>query len=481
MTRLPAPAAEPRRTRGGAGGAGRGQWVPYSLRLILDADTYAPADLNVYGKWRALSHRRRATASVEKVAGWLGVSVSTVERANRRLGRPAPTDGVVELHTKRQTHKITGTGQTAERWTRNLDPGERYVHAPVLAAETLRPVLHRIYLLARYTQIVERRDLTLAEIATVLRHHSGKKAGQPITEAAASRLLTELEATGWASLDRRAGYRGRHRITIHDHPVHAVDEPTTPATAPDATPDPGDGSGPDLGDGSLAYREDQELNDPGTAPAAGGGFRRRRDDRKWVRPPVDTAGNTEGGRAVVPAPFQGPARPPAPPAYAGPPLTLSRDAWAVVGPVLAPVSDLLPRVGPWAIRRIVREILRQTREGGIWPQDIADQVTRLRAWTPSEEITDPGRWLLGAVLPVRSRCGMTGCHWGVVAHTGMPCKACAEIQTEIPPSAAAARGRPPHTGTSRWHECLHCQAPARTPLPDGLCATCHPTHHTRPA
>ncbi|MFE7966157.1 hypothetical protein ACFU0X_24495 [Streptomyces cellulosae] len=448
MTALPAASVEPRRTRGGAGGAGRGQWVKYPLRVVIDAEAYAPSDTNFYGKVKALSKGRRATASMEKITGYLGQSKSTGERAARRLGAPAPTDGVQELFTKRKTHKVTGTGQTAERWCRDLERGEPYVWGPVRAADSLTGNEHRLYLGLRYATVVKGHQPTLGELAQLLRHHGGKHAGRPLAEASVARLLDRLAALGWISLDKRAGYRGRHLITVHDDPVQSVAEP-------EATPDPGDGSGPDLADGSPAYKEDQQLNDSRNTQERGA-FRRRRDDRKWVAEPVDNLPPA----SVAPDTFRSrPARP----AYTGPQMTLSPRVWAV----LAPVRDLLSDVSPYLVRRIAREIGRQL-DTGIWADDIRDQLQRMRAWTPTEELTDPGRWLIGAVLPVRSRCGRTGCHWGYLAYTGTPCKACAEIDD------ARTRERwrtahPPHLGS---HHCTGCERPARTPLPAGLCLTC---------
>ncbi|XUL91023.1 hypothetical protein ACQ86D_33980 [Streptomyces galilaeus] len=436
--------AEPRRTRGGAGGAARGQWVRYPLRLVLDAGAYADADTKVYGKVKALSKGRACEASVEKLAAFTGLGVSTVEKALTRLSKPAPTDGVRELTREQRSHRVTGTGRTNKRTTRPLDDGERFVCAPVLAADTLRGTLHRLYLLLRYTVLVEKRELTLAEIGTVLRHHGGKSAGQPLHDATVARLLDELQAAGWITQDKRAGYRGRHAITVHDDPLRPVDEPHP-------TPDAEDGAAPDHEGGAPAYKEDQELNDPRNTPP-GGPFRRRRDSGSYRPGPVDTAGS-------APTALRGQVRPSRRPAYAGPQLTLSPRVWAV----LEPVADLLPRATPFAVRRIAREIGRQL-DSGIWPEEIRDQVARLRRWTPAEAITDPGRWLLGAVLPVRSRCGMTGCHWGFLAHTGMPCKACAEVDL------ARAAERPPS-----WHECADCHRPSRRWMPAGLCATCRPT------
>ena len=459
MHRLPEPAAEPRHSRGGAGGAGRGQWVKYPLRLVLDAEAYADADTKVYGKVRALSKNRSCEASLEKLAAFTGLGVSTVEKALTRLSKPAPTDGVQELTRRQRSHRGTGTGRTNERTCRSLEEGERFVCAPVRAADALRGTLHRLYLLLRYTTLVEKRELTLAEIGAVLRHHGGKNAGQPLHEGTVARLLDELEGLGWITQGKRAGYRGRHAITVHDDPVRPAAHPSSPGTGPGTTPDAEGGAAPDLEGGAPAYKEDQELNDLGSTQERGS-FRRRRDDRKWVAPPVDTSGNTP----ELPAALRGRMRPCAPPAYAGPQLTLSPRVWHV----LTPVADLLPACTDFAVRRIAREIGRQLDEG-VLAEDIRDSIRNLRRWTMREDIRDPAAWILGAALPARpGHCGTTDCVRGYQRYTGTPCKACAELAAD-----RARAAHPPHT--KPWHECAHCRAPSRTPLTHDLCATCRPT------
>ena len=470
MAQLPASAAsEPRHIRGGAGGGGRGQWVKYPLRVVLDAEAYAPADTNFYGKVKALSNGRVATASMTKLAGFLGWSKSTAERSAGRLGRPAPTDGVQEVFTKRKTHKITGTGQTAERWCRTLDKGERYVYAPVRAADTLRGVLHRLYLLLRYTAFVERRDLTLTEMAVVLRHHGGKNAGQPLHDTTVARLLDELEAAGWITQDKRAGYRGRHQITVHDDPVQPVDEPRHGIPGPHPTPHSDDGSGPDLRDGSPAYKEDLVLDDPGNTAPPGGGVRRRRGDRKWVATPVDTAGNQNGRRNITaPATF----RPgPAPVPYGSPTMGVSPRVWAV----LAPVADLLPAVSPFVLRTVARAIGRQL-DAKVHPDDIHDQILNRRARTGAANLTDPGRWLLGVALADwASPCGLTDCVDGLIRHSGIPCKACAALTPPGRRPRGRARGHPPPTtaAATTLHQCPGCRAPYRPPLRHPNCRLCN--------
>ncbi|MFJ9895266.1 hypothetical protein ACIQPR_18315 [Streptomyces sp. NPDC091280] len=456
MTHLPEQLpAEPRRTRGGAGGAARGQdepsWYRQKVKVpkrVWGSASYSPGAVAYHAQVTALGQRSDGCrAGVLTLAGYMGDSKRTAERYLAELSAPGP-DGIPEMTTVRRTDRA-GDGETAERRTRALDRGEHFAFVSVLAAKVMRHPLFVLYAALAYA-VATRTPVTAAELGALL----------DVTERSARRMTDELETLGWITVHRRAGDHGRHEYEVHDHPLHLlVDEPLPPDTD--------GGSGADATGGSLASKEDPELTDVRTTQV-GGSFRRRRDDRKWVGPSVDTAGNA----ASVPAALRGRVRPSARPAYAGPELTLSPRVWAA----LEPVADLLPGVTPFAQRRIAREIGAQL-DSGIWPEAIRDQITRLRAWTPAEDIRDPGRWLLGAVLPVRTKCGMTSCHFGFVAHTGAPCKACAELRTgqTVPRPARPPRSaHPPHIGRP-WHECTRCQRPARIPLPAGLCAACRPT------
>lgn len=430
--------AEPRRSSGGAGGAARadlppwhGQKVKIPARLWTSGH-YSHGAVRYWGQLAALDRPAEGCrAGVVTLAGYLGDSTRTAERYLAELAEPGP-DGVPEMTTVRHTYP-GGTGTTAERRMRPVARIEHFAYVPVTAIKALRPTLVLAYCVLAWAVAVGAPH-TAAELGAAL----------GVTVRTARRLVDELEALGWAAVERRAGHQGRHLVTVHDHPIHLV---------PDLVTD--GGSGADTDGGSLASKEDPGLTDTRDTAQAGGAFRRRRDDRKWVGEPVENA---------VAATFR-PAhtvRPLERPAYAGPQLTLSPRVWAV----LEPAHDLLAQCTPYTARRIAREIGHQL-DTGIWPDEIRDQVDRLRRWTPDEAITDPGRWLLGAVLPVRSRCGMNGCHWGFLAHTGMPCKTCAELDQGI------TADHPPHTST--WHECADCRHPSRTPLTAGLCLTCRPT------
>ncbi|WP_171111264.1 SgrR family transcriptional regulator [Streptomyces sp. Z423-1] len=451
MNRLPASAAEPRHVRGGAGGAGRAEtvlppWHGQKVKLakrVWGSGHYSHGAVRYAAQVAALAQRgRRCRATVATLAAYMGDGKRTAERRLAELAAQGP-DGVPEMEVTRHT-AAGGKGESAERRMRPVAPGEHFAYVPVAAAKTLRPALFAAYCALTYADATNT-PATAAELASLL----------GVTERSARRLVDELEALGWITVHRREGRQGRHQITVHDHPLHPVPDP--------AGPDTDGGSGPDPDGGSLAIKEDTGLTD-GSTTQVGGAFRRRRGTGSKPATPVDTAGNGSGCNypvaAHAPVTFR-PAVPRPRRPYDGPQLTLSPRVWTV----LEPVRDLLPGISPYLVRRIAREIGRQL-DDGIWAEDIRDQLARMRRWTPTEEIRDPGRWLLGAALPPRpGKCGTTDCHYGFQRYTGLPCKACAELEAD------RARGaHPPHTAP--WHECTECQAPSRQPLPGGLCHTC---------
>lgn len=412
MTRPPVSPAEPRHDRrGGAGGVGRGQWVRYPLRVVVDTVAYADADTKVYGKVKALSKNRPCEASVARLAEFTALSVSAVEKALTRLSRPAQTDGVRELTRKQRSHRSTGKGLTNERTCRELEDDERYVYAPVRAADSLRGTLHRLYLLLRYTSHVEHRDLTLAEIGQALRHHGGKHAGEPLHEGTAAHLLDELEAAGWITQDKRGGYRGRHQITVHDDPVHLADAhapaPAATGTPAPTTPDAEYGAAPDHECGAPAYKEDQELTHPGNnPPTAVLGIRRRRPTGGGAHE-RESAVDTFGRRAG---------------------LDLTPAAWRVVWSVLDPVRHELGPLSGWEWERLVHDVLRRLADET--PERLRDRVQRrytvMRTDDPDQPPAIEGfaRWLIGAAL-VRRGCENPDCETGTLWSAGISCPACA--------------------------------------------------------
>ncbi|WP_435251664.1 hypothetical protein [Streptomyces tendae] len=416
------------------------QRVRVPLRVIVG--TYADATVSVYVKIAALDRRDTGCeAGVAYLSGLLGLARSTVERALTQLMRPDPADDVVELISQRRTHQ-GGTGQTAVRRIRATNHRREHgAWVPSRAAESLPPRQLRAYAALAYATATDT-PVTLSELARVLRHRSGKQAGQPLAARSVRRILRDLEQLGWISVERRAGYRGRHVYTVHDEP-----------TAPVLTADTDEGSGADLEDGSLAYKEHHPTDSP-DEPPTGGSIRRRRT----------TGSGAPEDLIPLPSSFH---RPPA-----APQLTIAPRIWEQIQYVIEPITALTANLSPWVAGTLAREIVRQLEEG----QDPARLRARLQfRFASTSTIQEPGRWLLGPAL-ARRGCGLVACESGQIWHTGARCDVCADLAADgqRPPRTHGPRRpgypRPP----GRWHECEACRAPSREPLADGVCQACRP-------
>ncbi|SMF86008.1 hypothetical protein [Streptomyces sp. Amel2xC10] len=363
------------------------QRVRVPLRVIVGS--YSDATVSVYVKIAGLDRKSTGCeAGVAYLSGLLGLARSTVERALTQLMRPDPTDDVVELTSRRRTLP-GGDGETAVRRIRVTD--WRVEHGgwvPTRASESLSPRQLRCYAAISYATATGV-HITLAELARVLRHRSGKKAGEPLAVRSVRRILRGLEDLGWISVERRAGYRGRHHYTVHDEPIQAA-----------LTADTGEGSGTDLGEGSL-YEEHHQTDSPDDQPPTAVVDIRRR------RVPVVARQAVENPQ--LPAALRRP--------YTGPELSLAPRIWRV----LEPVKSLLPGLSPYVVRALAREIGRQLDEGQE-PQRLRRRLEIRLATT--DTIRDPGRWLLGSAV-VRRGCGLAACESGRIWHTGTECAVCA--------------------------------------------------------
>ncbi|MFG2097238.1 hypothetical protein [Streptomyces sp. NPDC048612] len=427
----------------------RRQRVRVPMRLVSSS---APdVALAVYVKVKALAARPEGCqARAETIASYLGLSTASVERGLQALSHPAE-DGVVELRSQRRTLP-GGRGTSAVRTVRPMPRGETFVWLPVAAAEDLTPRQLTAYAVIAYAEQMGI-ALTEAELAGHLLHHSGQKAGQPLTAAAAGEVVDGLEAARWVTVQRRAGARGRHRFVAHDiAPTHAdeVDEQPAADASPSAqecsqepvdgaaqgsgSPLVGEGSGALVGEGSLANRESPRTDSPdderplfssavgevpvvdaGEDPAdadartnAAGGLALRADENDQPAPskPNDEKRRSRGARS----------------AYTGPQLSMSPQIFAV----LEPVHWLLARVNsPFVERKIAREVGRQL-EGGMDAERLQHRLTTRFAGTSPSEIRDPGRWLLGVALP-RWGCGHLDCETSVLWSSGRPCPVCEDI------------------------------------------------------
>ncbi|MDX2701118.1 hypothetical protein PV398_48235, partial [Streptomyces ipomoeae] len=296
-----APHPQPHRAATGARPRGGGHTVKVPLRLVTGAQ-YPDGSLSVYVKIAALADRPElCTAKVSTLAQYLGMSKSAVERALRPLTQPDPVDGITEVPSRRRTYG-DGRGLSAERSVRPLADGELWVRVPVRAAEALTSRLLRVYALLAYAT-ARRIPVTVAELGEMLYHHTGARTGQHLGERQVRRLVDELETTGWLTVHRREGQRGRHAYETHRHPLRAVQAPVAggiEGQVQDGAVAPviHDGSGPDLGDGSLASEEDLQTDRLCEAELGGGSRRRRGTGSKPATPASDLAGGTFGPGAA---------------------------------------------------------------------------------------------------------------------------------------------------------------------------------------
>jgi hypothetical protein len=462
----------------------RRQRVRVPMRLV-SSPHYQDVALSVYVKVKALGLRPEGCqAKSSTIASYLGLSVASVERGMTQLRRPGP-DGVVELCSERRTLP-GGRGLSALRSVRPMTRTEAFVWLPVAAAEDLTPRQLRAYALIAYAQ---RRGIALteAELAAGLRHHSGKKAGEPLSVTAASAVVDEVEAVRWVTVQRRAGARGRHRYIAHDIAPEARPDSgcSVPVGAAEAAVDNGaqgavsspvgEGSGSPVGEGSLANEDSPRTDSPDDARALVSPAVGEVTVVEGAEPVENPAGATarteaDGGLALraggnsQPSPSKpetekrssrgvGPARS----SYNGPQLTISPQIYAV----LKPVHLLLERVtNDFVVRQIAREVGRQLREGTD-AERLHHRLTVRFAKVMLAEIRDPGRWLLGVALP-RWGCGYQDCEAGVLWSTGKDCEVCAEIIQD----KAAARQR-----DQRIRQGL-CPEHGTHPGPSGRCVDC---------
>lgn len=435
---------------------------------IVESAYYSDAAVTVYMKIKALGVRKEAcTAGLATLASYLGLSISTVQRGLAELRSPAP-DGVIELPDSRRRTLRGGTGTTARRRVRAMWPNERFIWLPVAASERLRPRLLRAYAVISFA-VVQNMPLTERELAGHLRHHSGPKAGRPITTEAAGRIIDELAESSWITVDRRAGARGRHLFSV---PVAK----TTPSPASD------DLSGPDPDDHSLAYKEDLRTdrleNEPMPWPPAVGELPVEEPAHESAETPRPVAASRHhalraDGETPTPSPTRNSG---GKPSYRGPQLTFSPRLHTA----LEPVRFLLTGLTTYVQRRIGQEISRQLDQGTEVPR-LQARLTHRLARTLIADIRDPGRWLLGVALP-RWGCADPDCEAGVLWSTGAECRACREVVAERaarrrwtpPPTALPSPTRPAaEIGLPTVECCPECERPHHRGN-SGLCAECRP-------
>ncbi|WP_241846078.1 hypothetical protein [Streptomyces sp. MJM1172] len=468
----------------------RRQRVRVPMRLV-SSPVYSDIALSVYVKVAALAARPEGCeARSVRIASYLMLSVASVERGMKELTRPGP-DGFVELRSVRRTLP-GGKGQSALRTVRQMARTEKFVWLPVAASEDLTPRQLRAYAVIVFAEKMGI-ALTEGELAGYLRHRSGKKAGQPITAAAAGEVVDGVEASGWVTVQRRAGAQGRHRYIAHDIAPEAVvsggkpvadsvlreaqegaEQPVEGVAAGAACLLVGEGSGVRVGEGSLANRELPRTDSPDDegaliSPAVGEVPVVEGSEALENSADAEARSEGEGGVALRAGEISQPSSKPdgekrsskdggsSRSSYTGPQLAMSSEIYSV----LEPVHVLLERVtSAFVVRKIAREVGRQLREGTVADR-LHHRLTARLAKVMISDIRDPGRWLLGVALP-RWGCGHQDCEAGIIWRTGAACELCAEtIQDRY-----AARQR-----EQRLEQGL-CPQHGTRPGPSGHCADC---------
>lgn len=423
MTRLPALAAEPRHSRGGAGGVRprrparrSGQQIEVPER-VYRGPHYSDVFKKIWCKGAALDvdgNAEHCNASVARMAEFTDVSKRTFERGLTEGRHPGPDGGAPEFTTTRKTLP-GGRGRTAVREVRSIEHGESFVTVPGWIADAAEPRELAAVLLIAHAEKAGHHP-TAAELAGELFHHGGKHKGEPVSERTARRLIDRLEAKGFIDVGHRAGYQGRDTLTVRHAPLQAV---PTPETTPQVSPDNHGGSGPDSHGGSLAIKEDRQVCTDGVAQV-GGPIRRRRPTATSAREHAtgrDTVADTFGRRTG---------------------LDLTPHAWRAVWQVLTPVREELPALSGWEWERVVADVLRLLADGQ-HAERLADRLqrrhTKMRAVSPGYQqwLTSQGappegwrsfsRWLIGAGL-TRRGCSDPDCESGTLWPDGTDCPAC---------------------------------------------------------
>jgi hypothetical protein len=175
-------------------------WVKVPWRLV-SSRAVPDVSVSVYVKVAALALRAEGcTAGVARLAAYLRLSKSSVERGLRVLSVPDPVDGVVELSRRRRT-KPGGVGTTALRRPRPVPRGERFVWVPVALVEVLEPRQVRAWAALAYAEATGWL-VTEAELGEILVHHSGRRAGKPVGPEARSSSRWKLSVSCWSGAGR---------------------------------------------------------------------------------------------------------------------------------------------------------------------------------------------------------------------------------------------------------------------------------------
>jgi hypothetical protein len=248
------------------------------------------------------------------------------------------------------------------------------------------------------------------------------------------RQLEALEASGWITRERRAGYRGANTIVALDlpdsthrlEPAAAPDEPSSPD---DPAHGPGDRSCAGTGDsprdvtsdsacGHISERSMSEKTKPDSVPAAGGTPSGTKGRPGTARARERARPEQAEPRAEPPA--RSPRRPGNAWAGSGRSAFVAR-IWSVLGPVIA---EEIPSHGQHRVNeRIVAQM--PTRTAGQLVERIQRRARRRPLDQPARDPVALAMWLVA-----EPACPDPRCEDGTHLDTGRRCVRCVERAAE---------------------------------------------------
>lgn len=425
---------------------------PYSdLAVVLHAKTAhlsrneqrgSVADLTTIAVYLGLTNRRTVDP---RTGNELLKAPSALYAAQKEL------TAAKEMTVERRTLP-GGTGTSAVRRVSGLGRDEAFAFAPVALLGAVSPRHVRAYLVCSYAYAT-RTPMTAEELSGHLRHHSGKTAGEPISERSARMLVDDLERWGWLDVDRRAGRQGRNQITPRRSPLGSV---TSPENGRTSGAEPTETSGPEPARTSLANEELQPEADVQEIARDLVSGSARRASSVVARGPVDNPAAGAFGQAV------------AAPEAASPeprgdwPTTISATAYRVLRILPLEFTPGQCALAAKAVERAVSEVGDVERILNRVHRHLADERQALR---------EPYGWLISRGLR-NDPCPEPACEEGQLWPTGESCRICLERWTD-------RRGTPLNFRYSKpvfevtW-TCVDCERPGLGERPaDDVCAGCH--------
>ncbi|MEV7930562.1 hypothetical protein [Kitasatospora sp. NPDC088779] len=390
-------------------------YVAKVIQLARNQQGECVAELTTMARWLGLKNR-------------IGVDARTgelVEKAPSALYAAQKEAREAELVSVRRRTLRGGRGTSAARVFSGFERGDFRVPVPValLGAVSARHV--RAYMLVAYAHY-RRIPFSLADLASGIRHESGRRKGESISGFAASRLVDDLERWGWLEVQRRAGHQGRHLVVPRRTPLVEVAEPVdnmVPASGAGVEAE----ASADLGCEPLAdlprVSEDQDPD-----------LQMPRDVQLDAQSLVEEVGSDAvvdnsplAGAGVLALRADGASKSSSRKVqerYSGPELTVSPQ----IAFVLEPVRSLLAtgRVSVYVQRQVAREIGSQFKLA-ISPERIRQRLQSRYAGVGFNP-RNPNGWLLSAVQ--RWGCEKAECEHGEIWETGERCERCFFLREE---------------------------------------------------